>query len=194
MSSVHSSRGCVGGRTDWRGPHVTKTQLGEHDVVRPMVADKHVFRQVVSICIYLVVNVALTPVWSVTPCCLLTKAGWKICCQTLRSSRQHLNLIRSWSNIKFVDIAQISFLFRSIDKNIIFLGCFFALIQGGKMKKKSSLNSSQTTVTPLCCTLNNSSWNESSIWTFRTLHHLCLESQVCCPDPKNVHVQPLESC
>lgn len=83
---MHSSHGCVGERTDWRGPYVTKTQLGEHDVVRPMVADKHVFRQVV--CVYLVVNVALTPVWSVTPCCLLTRAGWKIRCATLGSSRR----------------------------------------------------------------------------------------------------------
>lgn len=32
--------------------------VGEHDVVRPTVADKHVFGQVVSICINLLVNVA----------------------------------------------------------------------------------------------------------------------------------------
>lgn len=66
-----------------------------------MVADKHVFRQVVRICICLVVNVALTPVWSVTPCCLLTRGGVE---NTLRNTliftatetKQVLTFITSW--------------------------------------------------------------------------------------------------
>lgn len=98
---MHASHGCVGERTDWRRPYVTKTQPGEHDAVRPMVADKHVFRQVVRICICLVVNVALTPVWSVTPCCLLTRGGVE---NTLRNTliftatetKQVLTFITSW--------------------------------------------------------------------------------------------------
>lgn len=38
----------MGGRTDWKCPYITQTQLGEHDVVRQMTANKHVFREVVS--------------------------------------------------------------------------------------------------------------------------------------------------
>lgn len=136
-------------RTDWRGPHVTKTQLGEHDVVRPTVADKHVFGQVVSICIYLLVNVALTPVWRVAPCCLLTRAGWKICCPTLPSSWQQYKAGAEFHNrLIGHHIAQILFLVSV------------------KWQGQTVFCRGHTTVTPGCCVLNSSSRSEKSLQIF----------------------------